>query len=186
MSRAPADPLPPPPRPTVLDYFFLLTGAGLSLLLLRLSPLSVNKHESAPPALGEWIPVLPEAMRLTEGILLLWPFFYGLQRLLGRRQGLTAGEWLWVLSWVGVALLTGLAAWGKWGSLPEFVQPYADTPRRLWYVIVVPSMAALAVLLLLGGLVRRRPTPWTHPFSLALMIWPVLPLAGVLTFGKFE
>jgi hypothetical protein len=30
----------------------------------------------------------------------------------------------------------------------------------------------------------RRPTPWTHPLSLALMIWPAGPVALVLSVGR--
>ena len=54
----------------------------------------------------------------------------------------------------------------------------------LWYVILVPSMAGLGVVLRLLGVFSRRPAPWTHAFGLALLAWPVLPLAGVLTMGN--
>jgi hypothetical protein len=58
-------------------------------------------------------------------------------------------------------------------------------PRKLWYLIFVPSMAGLAVVLGLAGLLRRGPAPWTHTFGVALILWPVAPLAGILAFGKF-
>ena len=44
---------------------------------------------------------------------------------------------------------------------------------------------ALAVVLLLAGLLRRGPSPWTDALSIALVTWPVLPLAGILAFGKW-
>jgi hypothetical protein len=176
----------PVSRPTLLDYFFVLAGAGLSLYLLRLSPMHAEAVQGAiPPAYEGMIPFLPDLMRLPEGILLVWPFFFGTQRILGRAQALTSCEWLWVLSWVGVALLTGLAVWEQVGSLPDFLQAHIRTPRHLWYVVFVPSMAALAVVLALLGLVRRRPQPWTQTFGLVLLTWPIAPLAGIIFLGKF-
>jgi hypothetical protein len=41
------------------------------------------------------------------------------------------------------------------------------------------------VLLLLLGLVGRAHQPWTHNLGLALVIWPVLPLAAILALGEF-
>src|SRR5262249_13819981 len=123
-------------------------------------------------------------MRLTEGIVLLWPLFLAMQSLRGRAQSLTAAEWLWVIAWLCVVLLTGLAAWKRWGTLPEWLNEVGDKPRTIYYTIVAPSMGALALLFTLGGLLSRAPSPWTHPFSLALVTWPVLPLAGILTLGK--
>jgi hypothetical protein len=173
-------------RPTLADYCLLLLGCGLSLYLIRLGPMPAAAEESrTDPGLREVVALLPETMRLPEGVLLLWPVFLALQRLRGRRQGLTFGEWLWVLAWLGTALLTGLSAWERWGTLPEFAQPYTAKPRLLWYVLLVPSMAALAGVLALGGLLRRVPAPWTHTCGLALVLWPVAPLAGILLLGKF-
>ena len=34
------------------------------------------------------------------------------------------------------------------------------------------------------GLVRRTPPPWTHTFGIALLLWPVGPLLGIVTLGK--
>jgi hypothetical protein len=175
-----------PPRPTLVDYLFLLAGVGLSLYLLRLGPMSVEAQPGAvPPVYEGLIPFLPDLMRLPEGILLVWPFFFATQRILGRSQPLTSCEWLWVLAWIGVALLTGLSAWEQAGTLPEFLQSHVKTPRYLWYVVFVPSMAALAIILSLLGLLTRRPAPWTHTFGLALLTWPVAPLVGILLLGKF-
>ena len=42
---------------------------------------------------------LPTVMRLPEGVLLLGPVFFLLQVILGRRQGPTGAEWLWV-AWI--------------------------------------------------------------------------------------
>ena len=174
-------------RPTLLDYLLLLLGCGVSLYLVRLGPLWVEPGEHVTnPILYEVVAsYLPTAMRLPEGVLLLGPVFFVLQVVLGRRQGPTGAEWLWVLAWLGTALLTGLSAWERWGTLPEFAQPYTAKPRLLWYVLLVPSMAALAGVLALGGLLRRVPAPWTHTCGLALVLWPVAPLAGILLLGKF-
>jgi hypothetical protein len=185
MSRA-ADKPPAPPaalRPTLVDYVFLLAGVSLSLYLMLLSPLAAEAGEGATTALALFVAFLPGPMRLSEGVILLWPFFLATQRLRGRKEGLTAAEWLWVLSWIGVAVLTLLGALDTAGGLPEFLQRYAAVPRKLWYYIFAPSMAALAVVLGLAGLVRRGPPPWTHTFGLAVILWPVVPLAGILALG---
>jgi hypothetical protein len=170
----------------MLDYWLLLLGCGLSLYLMRLGPLAAAADDSrTDPALRAFVARLPDLMRLPEGVFLLWPLFLALQRVRGRKLGLTFGEWLWVLAWLGTAFLTGLSAWQKWGTLPELVQPYAVKSRLVWYIVIVPAMAAFAGLLTLGGLLRRVPAPWTHSCGLALMIWPVAPLSGILLLGKF-
>jgi hypothetical protein len=185
-------PLPPrlssvPARPALVDYVLLLSGCGLSLYLIELKPLHIHAAEGVETPLARYlVEFLPRPLRLTEGIVLLWPLFFLTQLVRGRREPLTAAEWLWVVSCLGVALLTGLAAWENSGSLPEGLQAHADVPARLWYVVVVPSMAALAVLLGLAGLLRRGPAPWTHAFAVVLIVWPVGPLAGILTLGRFE
>jgi hypothetical protein len=185
MSRAPAD-LAASLRPTVVDYFFLLLGASLSLLLFQIgTPLKAEPGPAVPEPLADLFAVLPEPLRLTEGIVLMWPFLYGTQRLRGRSQTLTSAEWLWVVSWLGVALLTAISLTERYGRLPEFVEPHASQPRQLWYLIFVPCMAALALLRMLTGLFRRGPVPWTHSLALALLLWPVLPLTAILALGKF-
>jgi hypothetical protein len=211
MSRVPSVGDRPPvaapfiPRPTVADYFLLLLGCALSFYLIRLGhPLGVlgasapkeevqyighMKVEPGPeatsPALRYLVLTLPDLLRLPEGIILLWPLFLALQRLRGRRQTLTSGEWLWVFAWLGTAVLTGLAAWNQWGTPPEFLATRASWPPVLWYVILVPSMSLIAVLLLLFGLLGRWQLPWTHTFGLVLIIWPAMPLALILTLGKY-
>jgi hypothetical protein len=180
MSRVPEA---APSRPSLVDALFLLAGCALSLYLIPLNPLAATPAEDPPgPVAAALLAFLPGAMRLPEGILLLWPVFFATRRLLGRREALTGGEWLWVLSWVGVAALAGLDAWGVWGSPPAFLH---TRPRLLWYMIFVPAMSALAAVLALAGLVRRRYPPWTHLFGLALVLWPALPLALILALGRF-
>ena len=77
-------------------------------------------------------------------------------------------------------MLTGLAAWQNWGTLPDWLRDFADRPRTLYYRIVAPSIGALALLFTVGGLISRGPMPWTHPFSLVLMSWPIAPLAALM------
>ncbi len=167
MSRAPT--VAAPPRPLLVDYVFLLVGGSLSLYLLRLSPLLVKPaHAGSSSFVREFVAFLPSAMRLPEGIVLMGPVFYLIQLVRRRAQGLTALEWLWLLNGLGVALLTGLAVWERSGTLPDFARTYASTPRHLWYLIFAPSMAALAVVLGILGVLRRGVSPWTHTLSLAL------------------
>jgi hypothetical protein len=185
MSKPPF--LPAASRPGLVDFLLLLAGAGLSLYLTQLGPLRAEASaEVADERLRALVAFLPGPLRLSEGIVLLWPIFFSLQRLFGRAQGLTSGEWLWVFSWLGVALLSGLSAWDTLGGLPEFLQPHAVRPRLFWYLVFVPVLAALAVVLAPFGLLRRTPLPWTHSFSLALMIWPALPLAAILALGRLS
>jgi hypothetical protein len=178
MSRTAASPSQPL-RPTLVDYLFLLAGASLSLYFMQISSLTASPGDSAPPALL----FLPGAMRVGEGIILLWPVFFVTQRLRGRKEGLTAAEWLWVISWIGIAVLTVVAAVDAGGGLSESLQKYAAAARKLWYYIFAPVMAGLAVLLGLAGLLRRGQAPWTHTFGIALILWPVVPLAGILALG---
>ena len=173
-----------PVRPTILDYLLMLAGYSLSLFLIRLSPWKFEAKEGVAAPLADLVGNLGDIMRLTEGVVLLWPLFLAIQSLRGRAQGLTAGEWLWVIAWVCVVLMTALAAWGKWGTLPEWLQQHANKPRTIYYMIVAPSMGALAAVFAVGGLVSRGQAPWTNSFSLALVTWPVLPLAGIFTLGK--
>jgi hypothetical protein len=172
--------------PVAFDYLVLLAGCCFSLLLAHLFPLHVApSSRSQGAAVQSLVESLPLALRLTEGVVLFWPFFFIPQKLRGRERGLTSAEWLWVFSWMGTALLTVLSAWDAWATVPGFLQAHIDTPRKLWYMIAVPSMALLALLLGLMGMVRRTPTPWTHSLSIALAIWPVLPLVGIVTLGQF-
>jgi len=184
MSRVPIPVAPS--RPTVVDYVFLLAGSSLSLYLLNLSPLPVQPtRDGLSPHLHEALAFLPAIMRVPEGILLLGPIFFLTQLGRRRRQGLTALEWLWAISWLGVAVLTALTLWERSGTLPEWMHPYAELPRKLWYLIFVPSLAALAAILGVFGMLGRGASPWTHTFGLVLLLWPVAPLVGILSVGKF-
>lgn len=176
-----------PPRPTVVDFFFLTVGFAVSLLLLRIPLLRVDPSggETLPEWLRTFLPLLPDLMRLPEGVLLFWPLFYLTQLLLGRTQPLTAAEWLWVFAWVAVIGLNAFAAWTAWGSVPESLKLYVRWPPLLWYVVVVPSMAVTALVVSLFGLVSRTASPWTHSLAVALIVWPLVPLTGVLTLTRF-
>jgi hypothetical protein len=170
-----------------VDYLLLLGGCGLSLYLMDLKPLHTGPAEGVSGDFARSFAVfLARPLRLTEGIILLWPAFYLTQLVRRRREPLTGAEWLWVVSWLGVALLTALAAWENAGTLPELLRPYVQAPRKLWYVVFVPSMAALAVVLGFAGLLRRGPAPWSHTLAMALILWPIVPLAGILAVGHFE
>jgi len=175
-----------PSRPTLVDYIFLLVGGSLSLYLLSLSPLLVKPTgDNSSSTLHELIAFLPAAMRLPEGIVLMGPIFYVTQLLRRRAWALTSLEWLWVINGLGVAVLSGLAIWDRLGTLPNLLGPYATMPAKLWYLIFVPSMALLATLLGVVALVRRAAVPWTHTFSFVLLLWPIAPLVGILSLGKF-
>jgi hypothetical protein len=52
-------------------------------------------------------------------------------------------------------------------------------------MVLVPSLALIAAILALLTLFHREPPPWTHHLGLALILWPVLPLVGMLLLGKF-
>jgi hypothetical protein len=175
-----------PARPLLPDLFLLLAGFGLSLVLFRVAPLHVEVDDSAvPPPLRDFLPLLPDLLRLPEGVLLLWPLFYVPQRLLGRRQPLTSAEWLWTFAWFGTVAVNGLAAWKQGGTMPELAVSYSSWPPVIWYAVLVPSLAALALILALAGLLRWGICPWTNNLALALLLWPVLPLVAILTLGRF-
>jgi hypothetical protein len=182
MSRT--DPPAPVSRPCFFDYLFLLGGVGLSLFLMQLAPIRAEPEDlSVHPRLISLIAFLAVLMRLPEGVILLWPVFFATQWP-GRSRGLTLGEWLWLLAWVGVALLTGLMTLDLMGGMPESMQPHAAKPRLLWYIVAAPAMAGLALVFLVISLFRR-PAPWTHNLGLALVIWPAAPALTVLALGKF-
>jgi hypothetical protein len=171
-------------RPIVLDYGLILLGCGLSLLLLPLWPLDVAAEpERCPEPLRPWIEKLPAPMRLVEGVVLLWPVFLFVQVLRGRYEAPTAAEWLWILSWLGIVVLTALAIWSARSpeTMPEFLRDLLDryAVRRLWYILFVPSIGLIGLVLVLELAVRRSVPPWTHGFALALVVWPAL-VMGVL------
>jgi hypothetical protein len=174
----------PASRPTLIDYLLLLAGAGLSLALIKLSPFSVEPSDAVTQrALRAAIPLLPRLLRLPEGVILLLPLFFATQFVLGRRDSLTAAEWLWLLSWCGTAILTVLAGCDHFNLLPELLQTNVLLIRLIWYVGFELAMALLACVLIVAGFFRPA-RPWTHQLALALALWPVAPLAGILALSK--
>ena len=144
---APQAALPLPPlRPVFIDYWLIVLGFALSAYLAHIAPLPVEARDpAADPRLRTAISYLSDLMRVPEGVLLLGPPFLAVQWLRGRRQGLTSIGWLWVLSWFGVAILTGLAAWRN--AFPDLTPSVIARLPWLWYLILVPSMAGLGVVL---------------------------------------
>jgi hypothetical protein len=195
MSRASAAYLS---RPSLLDFFLLLTGCALSFFLFRL-PLPFFQEPAAGliPASHSFAGVLPHLLQLPDGIILLWPFFYLIQLGLGRSRGMTAGEWLWLFAWLGNAALHTWALLVQLSTLPDFLRattaslaPYSGYwthwPAIIWYVILIPSMALIAVVIALLGAFSREPPPWTNNLGLVLIIWPVLPLVGILALARLS
>jgi hypothetical protein len=186
MSRAPAT--PDVSRPHLLDYLLILAGSSLSLLLAHLAPIKVQANDSVTGVLmRDLVEAQGQVLCLSDGIVLLWPFFYLSSRLTSRYPSLTAGEWLWILAWLGVALLTAMLLWKRWasGSMPELLLPHTEKIRLIWYLIFVPTLGALALIFAVAGLMAGRGRPWTHSLALALVLWPVAPLALILSLGKF-
>jgi hypothetical protein len=171
---------PPPERPTVFEHLLLLSGAAISLALYRfgLLPIEMNTQREW---VHEWTPFVQSALRLPEGIILLWPILRIVQVLRGRKQGLTSAEWLLVFAWLGLVLLNGLAGWMKYApeSVFEIIKNNYDVPFILWYVIITPSMGLFALVVGLLGLFSRTPTPWTHSLAIAVFLW-MTPLAAWL------
>src|SRR5207253_2405473 len=109
------------------------------------------------PLLG----ILPALLFLPLGVILLWPLFYTTQRLLGRPQHLTAGEWLWGVAWLLTLALGGWIAWKHWGAPPEaLVSVSFKKYVVVGYVLASLSLGVFALLTLLVGLVGRWPQPW--------------------------
>jgi hypothetical protein len=190
MSRAPLKAPPPVSRPTVFDFFLILLGCALSSFLMAFDGPTVEPKDTAanlPPSVTTYVfPLLPFLLVLPQGVVLLWPLFYSIQRIRSRPQSLTGGEWLWGFAWLGTLLLIGWAAWNKSGTPPDFLKNMTFPPHLVWYVILVPSMAVIAVIIVVIDLVSGWQQPWTHTLSVALALWPVLPLAAVLAWGKFN
>jgi hypothetical protein len=179
--------VPPSPfvRATLPDLFLLVMGFGLSQLLIQFETLTVTPGPRATNDLGRFlVPALPRMLRIGEGVILLWPLFFIPQRLRGRKQPLTYAEWLWIFAWLGTVSITALAVTQKFVNLPEFLTSSTSWVFVIWYCVLGPSMALVALVFLLLGLVRRRPQPWTHHMALVLMLWPLAPLAAVLTLGQ--
>jgi hypothetical protein len=193
MSAAPPPAPAPVPvsRPTVADYFLLLTGFALTLFFTRLPVVAVQPNGNLTDAhVLAFVGLLPLLLRLTEGVVLLWPAFFSTQRLRGRKEPPTAAEGLWIASWLGVAIVNAVAVVDQYVPLPEFAEPYraavGSWPAFIWYAACVPVVAVLAAAVAAYGLVSRKPTPWTHGLALALCLWPVLPLLAALALGTLK
>jgi hypothetical protein len=181
-----SNPLAPvaPSRPTGLDFFLILVGCTLSLLLADLSGFRAQPTGTTPPWAAALLRrSLPSMLFLPLGILLLWPLFYLTQRIAGRAQPITVGEWLWGVAWLGAVLLTAWVAWQAWGTPPEFLSPETFKGRVfVGYAVATLAFAAVALLTGLVDLIGRWGRPWTHHLALALLLWPVLPLLALLAW----
>ena len=61
-----------PSRPTIVDYFLILVGFSLSLILIRLKPhWTVDPREDLAEPVADLVRRIPDIIRLTEGIVLL-------------------------------------------------------------------------------------------------------------------
>jgi hypothetical protein len=180
----PARPKPGPPallaRPTWLDFFLILAGCALSLLLTDLSGFRARPTEATPNGALLLRRSLPYLLFLPAGVLLLFPLFYLTQRISGRKQALTVGEWLWFVAWLGALLLTTWVAWQHWGTPPEYL-----SKGHIWvgYAVSVLALAAVALITGLVDLIGRWGRPWTHHLALTLLMWPALPLLSLLAWG---
>jgi hypothetical protein len=173
------------PRPTALDYLLILVGCSISLILNPLSGPTITPKANVPEWMVTYVmPILPLMLALPQGIILFWPIFYAVQRLLGRPQALSAGEWLLGVAWLGTVLLTIWAIWVHSPSKPDFASKFQYPPQSVWTIIVLPTLAAIALVIGLITLFSGPKQPWTHTFGLVLMIWPLLPLAGLLAWAQ--
>src|SRR5438093_614552 len=135
----------PPSRPGVLDFLFVLCGCGISLLLVEWIGLHTESDEPAPAIVYSLLKLHPYMLFLPQGILLLWPLLFLTQKIGGREQPLSGGEWLWGLAWLASLAFAGWISWRYLGSLPEFLQveSFAKTLGRA-YTIFVASTCAIA------------------------------------------
>lgn len=196
----------PPQRPLLIDLLILLLGVALSHLLITvIAPtpeaaptdgvvsvrafgnLQLELSSPSPePIVQACVLALPDLLRMHEGIVLLWPLFLIVQRLRDRPPSLMAGEWLWMLLWLGTIAVNSLAAWERWGVVPPFVEDFKTWPIGIWYGAGVPLLAVLALLCAFFTTIRVNYHPWTNGLGLALALWPVLPLAGIVMLGKIQ
>jgi len=168
-------------RPHLFDYLLICAGAGVSALLADFSGVRVLTSESASPLLQGFAKTIPFHLFLPVGILLFWPIFQAGQRLLGREQGLSLGEWLVGLAWLGALALTGILTWKGAGSAPDILTgPEIIHSLVSGYIFCTIALGSIAVLLILVNLLTLwRPRPWTHTFGLVLLMWPLVLLAAI-------
>src|SRR4051794_14707627 len=103
MSKRPQPAAADVARPGLVDHLAVLAGMALSVYLMRLAPLTAEPANPLPSRVAQAFDFLAVLIRLPEGVVLLWPFFFATQYF-SRSDGLTAGEWLWLLCWAGVLL----------------------------------------------------------------------------------
>lgn len=177
---------PPPTRPRLLDYALICVGVSLSAVLAEFAEVTASVSDTSPSLLIQvFLKTFAFQLFLPVGIILFWPVFFGTQRVFGRQQPLTMGEWLWGLSWLGCLFLVGYLAWKGLGDPPAFLGG-ADFKQKvvMGYVLGTAAIGTLAALLtLLSLLTIWKPQPWTHTFGLVLLMWPLVPLTGLWLLG---
>ena len=145
-----AAPVEPATQPRLFDYLFLWVGVGVSAYLAKMTGLTMTLATAEPSAmLQALLDILPTLLFLPVGIILLWPIFFATQWLCGRRQSLTAGEWLLGLAWLAALVFAGWCVAKGTGNLPD------DGFKRYvvqGYLIFMVSMGALALLFWVLGL----------------------------------
>jgi hypothetical protein len=115
-----ADPYSPIYRPTVVDFFCILIGFTITLILSDWSGLRAIATETTPELVKtNLLGLLSAALLLPVGILLFWPLFFFTQAVRGRTERITSGELLWGLAWLAVLPVTAWITWQRWGTPPE-------------------------------------------------------------------
>lgn len=166
-----------PPRIRWTDYMMLFFGVGLSLWFADLMGVHADVNASWSRFRQAFVRELPALLFLPLGMQIFWPIFFLEQKLLGRKQPLTMGEWLMGLVWLLTFFLVGWIIWQATGNIPEGISSSGFRQNLvLGYMLTVLTLGALALVLLVFDLVRRRPQPWTHTLTLALLVWPAVPL----------
>jgi hypothetical protein len=175
----------PAHRPTWIDFFLLLIGFSLSLILADWSGFHAHETSATPPPVKDFLlPHLPALLLLSVGVLLFWPVFFFTQWVRGRREPMSSGEWLWGVAWLAVLPWVALVSWQPWDALPDVVDP---ATFKYWvflgYAVGVLALGSLATLITLVGWLGRWRQPWTHNLCLVLLIWPALWLGCCLAWG---
>src|SRR5262249_42050743 len=138
----------PVSRPTPVDYLLVFFGCGLSLYMNQISGPRPEAKDTIPLWIQQdLLPHLPALLLLPQGIILLWPMFYGTQRLLGRRLPLSAGECLGGVAGLGTVLIPGWVLGPHRGTLPAFAENLDSPPQFLWTIIAGTAMAVTALLI---------------------------------------
>src|SRR5262249_42488681 len=161
--------------PTWFDFLCLLAGFGVSLVLTEWSGFAAKETEQTPPWVRDHaLRVLPALLFAPVGPLLLWPLFFLTQRVRGRTEAMSSGEWPWGVAWLAVLPWVAGVGWQHWD--PSAAEALAPAAVKRWlfvgYAIGTLSLGALAGLLAVLGLLGRGRPPWTHSLCLALLLWP--------------